>query len=189
MSDLRLSDWVNIILWLLGIGGFMIVVVLLLIAWPHIVSIVSSIGAKARAEGEARRAYRQRVYDMSSAPARDVPDRPIVPPVVTVVTTAEQLIATPNNEYNGELPNNERLAFETTAKSIAAMYQKGVITNVSKAICAAYGCTVQSASKPDSTFQMALKEVNRHLPKKAVPSFRMTPEQEATREALGLNKA
>jgi hypothetical protein len=114
---------------------------------------------------------------------------PYVPPVVATFTAAEQPIATPNNEYSGGLSNNERAAFETTAKSIAAMYQKGVITNLSKAICAAYGCTVQSAAKTDSTYQMALKAVNKYLPNKNTPQFRMTPEQEAAREALGLDRA
>lgn len=130
-----------------------------------------------------------RPRNMSTDDVGSLPDRAPVPPVVATFTTAEQSIVTPNNEYNSSLFDNERAAFDTTAKSIAAMYQKGVITNLSKAICAAYGCTVQSATKTDSTYQMALRAVNKYLPDKNAPQFRMTPEQEATREALGLNRA
>lgn len=119
---------------------------------------------------------------------RPLPPRaPIVSPVVTTSTTAEQLIVTPNNEYNSQLSNNERTAFDAKAQTIAQLYEAGVVTNLSKAICKAYGCSVQAASKPDSTYQMALKSVNKYLPQKA-PQFRMTPEQEANREALGLNQ-
>jgi hypothetical protein len=124
---------------------------------------------------------------MSSTRGDDLSKNATVPPVVTTSTAAKQPIVTPNNEYSSGLSDNGRLQFEATAKSIAAMYQRGVITNLSKAICAAYGCTVQSAQKTDSTYQMALKAVNRYLPAKDAPQFRMTPEQEAAREALGLN--
>lgn len=129
-----------------------------------------------------------RPVDMSSTQEDGDRNNAAVTPVVTTRTTAEQPIVTPNNEYNGGLSDNERIMFETTAKSIAAMYQKGVVTNLSKAICAAYGCTVQSASKPDSTYQLALKAVNKHLPKSNAPQFRTTPEMENAREALGLNQ-
>lgn len=105
--------------------------------------------------------------DMSSEERSEAPRAPVVPPVVTTFTTAEQPIAMPNNEYTSVLSNNERIAFETTAKNIAVMYEKGIVTNLSKAICAAYGCSVQSSSKPESTFQMALKAVNKHLPQGA----------------------
>lgn len=127
--------------------------------------------------------------NMSSSAEYQDADHVLVSPVVATFTSAEQSIVTPNNEYSGGLSDKEKIAFETTAKNIAAMYQKGVVTNLSKAICAAYGCTVQSAAKTDSIYQMALKAVNRHLPKKDAPQFRTTPEMENAREALGLNKA
>lgn len=127
------------------------------------------------------KALHYRPVPMSSYATDEDDDHDVVSPVVTTYTTAKQPIVTPNNEYSSVL-------FDTTAKSIAAMYQKGVITNLSKAICAAYGCTVQSASKPDSTYQIALKAVNKYLPAKDAPQFRMTPEMENAREALGLNQ-
>lgn len=121
---------------------------------------------------------------------QDTPQTVAVAPVVTTVTTAEQPIVMPNNEYSSGLSDSGRAAFETKAQTLAQLYEAGVVTNLSKAICKAYGCTVQSASKSDSTYQMALKAVNRYLPKKdAGAQFRMTPEQEAAREALGLNSA
>lgn len=63
MADMRASDWLEI-----GKAGAILLACLfgtmaLIAAWPHIVSTVSGLGARARAEGEARRAYRQRVYD------------------------------------------------------------------------------------------------------------------------------
>lgn len=111
-------------------------------------------------------------------------------PVVTAFTTVEQSIVTPNNEYSGALSDNERTQFEVRALTIASLYEAGIVTNLSKAICRAYGCTVQSASKSDSTYQMALKAVNKHLPKKDTgPQFReRTPEQEALRQQLRLEK-
>ena len=129
-----------------------------------------------------------RPVNMSSGGERDATKNAVVPPIVTTFTAAEQPIVTPNNEYSEGLSDKERIAFDTTARNIAAMYQKGVVTNLSKAICAAYGCTVQSSAKPDSTYQMALKAVNKYLPDKNAPQFRMTPEMENAREALGLNK-
>lgn len=84
---------------------------------------------------------------------------------VTIPTAVEQPIATPNNEYSSPLSDNRQRDFETTAKTIATLYEKGIVTNLSKAICAAYGCTVQAATKPDSTYQLALRAVNRNLSK------------------------
>lgn len=59
MADMRLSDWITILL----TGGTLLLclfgVVILIAAWPHIVSIVS----RMTEEGRARRAYRQRVYE------------------------------------------------------------------------------------------------------------------------------
>lgn len=93
----------------------------------------------------------------------------------------------PNNEYSSGLSDSGRVQFEATAKTVAALYEAGLVTNLSKSICRAYGCSVQAAAKTDSTYQMALKAVNRYLPKKdAGPQFRSTPEIEATRAALGL---
>lgn len=87
MGDLRLNEWINIFLWLLGLGGSMIAVVLLLIVWPQIVSIVSSVGGRLNEEGRARRAYRQRVYNMSSTPKGE-PVPGLVPRSVPVPSTA-----------------------------------------------------------------------------------------------------
>jgi hypothetical protein len=73
MADMRLGDWITILgtLVLCLFAG-----VILIAAWPRIVSTVLSIGARARAEGAARRAYRQQVYDrahMSSQPSVPLP--------------------------------------------------------------------------------------------------------------------
>jgi hypothetical protein len=66
MADMRLDDWIVIgvtALKLLAIlvGGFFLIVL-----WPHIVSSVSGAKERMTQEGAARRAYRQRAYNMSS---------------------------------------------------------------------------------------------------------------------------
>lgn len=63
MADMRASDWITI-----GIAGLIIIACLfgtmvLIAAWPHIVSMVSKLGGRMAEEGRARAAYRQRVYD------------------------------------------------------------------------------------------------------------------------------
>lgn len=92
-------------------------------------------------------------------------DQGVVPPAVATFTASEQPIVKPNNEYSSGLSDSGRSDFETTAKTIAVLYEKGLVTNLSKAICGAYNCSVQAASKTDSTYQMGLKAVNRHLSK------------------------
>lgn len=136
-------------------------------------------------------AYRVLIgHDITSRPDQMEADTlPVVAPIVTTPTVAQQPIVTPNNEYSSGLSDSGRAAFETKAQTIAVLYDAGIITNVSKAICKAYACSVQAASKPDSTYQMALKAVNRYVPQKG-PQFRpLSPEQEAVREALGANNA
>lgn len=90
-----------------------------------------------------------------------------VEPVVTVDTAELFPIATPNNEYSDEL---SKIRFEERARVVAELYRTGAATNLSKAVCQVFGCSVQSASKPDSTYQQALREVNKHLPNG--PQFR-----------------
>lgn len=121
---------------------------------------------------------------MVNAGAHAAQESAAVAPVVTTSTITTAPIVTPNNEYNGELSNSE---FEATARTIAVLYQAGIVTNLSKAICKAYGCSVQAASKPDSTYQRALRAVNKRLPKNG-PTFNLTPEQQRLREELGLSK-
>jgi|GEM_PF-5957869 len=94
----------------------------------------------------------------------------VLPPT-TNPTTATIPIAMPNNEYNGKLSDSDRVQFEARAKTIAELYEAGIVTNLSKAICRVYGCSVQAASKPDSTYQQALSAVNRHLTRNK-PQFR-----------------
>lgn len=106
-------------------------------------------------------------YIMSGKRVDQEDDRPIVPPVVAIPTAAVQPIVTPNSEYNGKLYDSERVVFDAKAEAVAILYQKGIATNLSKTICAVYGCSVQAASKPDSTYQQALKAVNKHLPQGA----------------------
>lgn len=91
----------------------------------------------------------------------------VVEPVVTNHTAELLPIATPNNEYTDELSDNE---FKTRAKVVAELYVSGAATNLSKTICQVFRCSVQSASKPESTYQRALREVNKHLP--SGPRFR-----------------
>ena len=90
-----------------------------------------------------------------------------VEPTVTVGTSELSPIATPNSKYGGDLPDSE---FETRAKVVAELYRSGAQTNLSKTICQVFRCSVQSASKPESTYQRALREVNKHLPNG--PQFR-----------------
>lgn len=90
-----------------------------------------------------------------------------VEPVVTTDTAELFPIVTPNNEYSDEL---SKVRFEERAKVVAELYRTGAATNLSKAVCQVFGCSVQSASKPDSTYQQALREVNKHLPNG--PQFR-----------------
>lgn len=130
----------------------------------------------------------QRRRDMSRSEQRGGSEKAAVAPAVEMVTAAEQSIVTPNNEYSSGLSDSGRVQFEERARTIAMLYEAELITNLSKAICKVYGCSVQSAAKTDSTYQMALKATNRHLQKKAGPQFRATPEMEAARDALGLNK-
>ena len=94
----------------------------------------------------------------------------VLPPT-TIPTVATIPIVTPNNEYNGKLSDSDRVQFEARAKTIAELYEAGIVTNLSKAICRVYGCSVQAASKPDSTYQQALSAVNRHLTRNK-PQFR-----------------
>lgn len=164
---------------LLFVGVLLLVGVIRFLAW--LTELQEEHGSLGQAGVNAIKRYVVVTRPMSSERGDRESDQPTVSPAVTTFTTAEQPIVTPNNEYNRGLSDD-------TAKSIAAMYQKGVITNLSKAICAAYGCTVQSSSKPDSTYQVALRAVNKYLPKDNTPQFRITPEQEAAREALGLNR-
>jgi hypothetical protein len=98
--------------------------------------------------------------------------RAVVAPAVPALTAALSPIVTPNNEYSSGLSDSGRVQFEATAKTLAALYEAGLVTNLSKSICRAYGCSVQAATKTDSTYQMALKAVNRHLPQQNVPEFR-----------------
>jgi hypothetical protein len=63
MADMRLSDWITIFLALGTIILCLFGSVLLIAAWPRLVSSVSHIKARMTEEGAARRAYRQRVYD------------------------------------------------------------------------------------------------------------------------------
>jgi hypothetical protein len=66
MADMRLSDWITIFL---ALGTTILCLfgsVLLIAAWPRLVSIVSRVKTRMAEEGAARRAYRQRVYNMSS---------------------------------------------------------------------------------------------------------------------------
>lgn len=90
-----------------------------------------------------------------------------VEPVVTTDTAALFPIATPDNEYSDEL---SKIKFEERARVVAELYRTGAATNLSKAVCQVFSCSVQSASKPDSTYQRALREVNKHLP--IGPQFR-----------------
>lgn len=95
----------------------------------------------------------------------------VVSPPSTISTASTQPIVTPNNEYSSGLSDSGRVQFEERARAIAELYEDGLVTNLSKAICSVYTCSVQSASKTDSTYQMALKAVNRHLTKNK-PQFR-----------------
>lgn len=70
MADMRLDDWITIGATALKLVAFGLSVMILIAAWPHIVSIVSRLSARARNEGAARRAYRQRVYDRALMPSR-----------------------------------------------------------------------------------------------------------------------
>jgi hypothetical protein len=137
-------------------------------------------------DAEARYAPRRSVA-MSSEDDRARIMQPPVPPAVTAPTAPLSPIATPNNEYSSGLSDSGRVQFEERARTLATLYEAGIITNLSKAICKAYGCSVQSAAKTDSTYQMALKAVNRYLPKQNAPQYRRTAEQEQAREALGLS--
>jgi hypothetical protein len=85
----------------------------------------------------------------------------VVEPVVTVDTAATAPIAKPNNEYSDEL---SKIKFEERARVVADLYKSGATTNLSKTICQVFSCSVQSSSKPESTYQRALREVNKHLP-------------------------
>jgi hypothetical protein len=123
---------------------------------------------------------------MSRSGNHDAPEKAAVAPAVAPTTAALFPIVMTNNEYSGGLSDSGRLQFEERAQTIAALYEAELITNLSKAICKVYGCSVQSAAKTDSTYQMALKTVNRYLQRKAGPRFRTTPEIDAAREALGL---
>lgn len=115
---------------------------------------------------------------MSSTEENEDADQPAVPPVVITRTAATTPIAINSNEYNNKLSDNARRDFETTARNVAHLYEAGIITNLSKAICKAFGCSVQSASKPDSTYQLALKAVNKHLSKNAdMPQYRPLDEK------------
>ena len=78
----------------------------------------------------------------------------------TVDAAALLPIVTPNNEYSDEL---SKIRFEERAKVVAELYRTGAATNLSKAVCQVFQCSVQSASKVDSTYQRALREVNKHL--------------------------
>jgi hypothetical protein len=71
----------------------------LYVFWPRMVSIVSQLRGRMAEEGAARRAYRQRVYNMSSA-AQDEPVPPSVPvsaPVHGTTATAIDLTALGSN--------------------------------------------------------------------------------------------
>jgi hypothetical protein len=70
MADMRLGDWITIFATLGTLVLCLFAGVILIAAWPRIVSTVLSIGARARAEGAARRAYRQQVYDRALMPSR-----------------------------------------------------------------------------------------------------------------------
>jgi hypothetical protein len=70
MGDLRLGDWITILLWLAGVGAALLAGMFLIALWPRIVSTVSRLIARARSEGAARRAYRQQVYDRALMPSR-----------------------------------------------------------------------------------------------------------------------
>jgi hypothetical protein len=74
-----------------------------------------------------------------------------------------------NNDF-GEIDAPALTAFESMAAHVAELYRTGAATNLSKTICQVFGCSVQSASKPESTYQRALREVNNHLPNG--PQFR-----------------
>jgi hypothetical protein len=105
--------------------------------------------------------------NMSIRAAEDEDEEPVVAPVVAIRTAAIQPIVMPNNEYSSKLSDSDRIAFEARAAAIADLYKKGLVTNLSKAICGAFNCSVQAASKPDSTYQQALKAVNKYLPQGA----------------------
>ncbi len=99
-------------------------------------------------------------------------DHLLAVPMPTTIPTADTApIAISSSEYNGNLSDSGRVQFEERARTIAELYEAGIITNISKAICKVYRCSVQSAAKTDSTYQMALKAVNRHLTRNK-PQFR-----------------
>lgn len=62
MADMRLADFGLILGALLLTGVAIFSVMALIVLWPRIVSIISQLSARARAEGVARAAYRQQVY-------------------------------------------------------------------------------------------------------------------------------
>lgn len=66
MGDLRLGEWIGIAVGLALTFASVIAIMFLIVLWPRLVSSVSRLNARARAEGEARRAYRRRMYDMST---------------------------------------------------------------------------------------------------------------------------
>lgn len=108
---------------------------------------------------------------MSNVEDGDGDQEQVVSAAVTIRTVEEQPIVTPNNEYNGNVSDSARIQFEERARTIAELYEAGMVSNLSKAVCRIYGCSVQSASKTDSTYQLALRAVQRQLSSNK-PQFR-----------------
>jgi hypothetical protein len=99
MADMRASDWLTI-----GIAGAILLACLfgtmvLIAAWPHIVSSLSRIGGRMAEEGRARRAYRQRMYNMSSS-VQSEPVPRVVPGAVPVPSTGATTIDIPSLARN-----------------------------------------------------------------------------------------
>lgn len=96
--------------------------------------------------------------------AVSVDNEPAVEPAVTAPTAALSPIAINSSEYSDELSG---IRFEERARVVADLYRSGAATNLSKTICQVFHCSVQSSSKPESTYQRALQEVNKHIPQGA----------------------
>jgi hypothetical protein len=128
---------------------------------------------------------------MSSLRPRVSPDRAVAPPVDQQSTSAIQPIATTGNAINQQLNDNtllpeearEIIRFQAKVEALADLIKSGQVSNMAKGIEGVFHCS--RSGKEDSIYQKARRTLEPLV--KPAPQFRpLSPEQQATREALGL---
>lgn len=133
--------------------------------------------------------FRHRYFPITSSDEDMIEiEVPVVPPVVSVVTTgatALPVVAKPSNEGNSQLPDNEAVVFQLKIELLAALIKGGQITNMARGIEVAFKCS--RSSKENSTYEQARRAL---APLIAPPGPRwprpLTPEEAEMREDAGL---